>query len=63
MLLEEITSTHTGTRPSHERGGEDLKSALIVQYEAAIDGGLSPASALGIMLEWIAEECARLGGS
>lgn len=39
---------------------EELKSRLIASYEQAIHSGLAPCSALGVMLEWIAEEFGRL---
>jgi hypothetical protein len=37
-----------------------LKSAVIADFEAAIERGLSPQSAIAAILDWAAEECARL---
>jgi hypothetical protein len=39
---------------------EELKSCLIASYERAVHNGLSPCSALAVMLEWVSEECARI---
>ena len=44
----------------HLKAIEELKSRLIASYEEAIHGGLTPCHALGVMLEWIAEEFGRL---
>ena len=42
------------------KASEDLKSRLIASYESAVHNGLSPCNALAVMLEWVAEECARI---
>jgi len=39
---------------------EELKNCLIASYERAVHNGLSPCSALAVMLEWVSEECARI---
>ena len=44
----------------HLKASEKLTSLLITSYEQAIRNGLTPCRALSVMLEWIAEECARL---
>ncbi len=37
----------------------ELRSSLITSYERAIHNGLAPCRALAVILEWMAEECAR----
>ena len=42
------------------KAGDELKSRLIASYEQAIHNGLAPCCALAVMLEWVAEEFARI---
>jgi len=42
------------------KASEELKSRLIASYERAVDAGLMPCRALAVILEWVAEECARV---
>ena len=60
MLTLEIPSTKTFRDLPLEQSAEDLKSLLIIGFETAIDQGLPPQRALGIVLEWVADECARI---
>jgi hypothetical protein len=46
--------------PVGEDAAEALKSALIVEYERAIERGLAPAHALTLVLTFAAEESSRL---
>jgi hypothetical protein len=43
-----------------EDAAEALKSALIVEYERAIERGLTPTHALTLVLSFAAEESSRL---
>jgi hypothetical protein len=61
MLIEKIALDEIQAPASEEEGVEALKSALIVGYEAAIDRGLPPSQAIAAILEWVAQECSRLG--
>jgi hypothetical protein len=45
---------------AEDRRIEELKNILIVSYETAVDRGLEPSAALAAILEWAAQECARL---
>ncbi len=62
MLVQEIDITgfsrEGGT--SEERGVEELKRALITYFEEAIDQGVPPHIALAAILNFAAEESARL---
>jgi len=49
-----------GKDDSNLNESEELKSRLIASYERAVDAGLMPCRALAVMLEWVAEECARI---
>ncbi len=44
----------------NSRASEELKARLIIAYEQALQNGLTPHRALAVMLEWAAEECARV---
>ncbi len=61
MFIEEILST----TPSRELPSKSdaFRSALIVCFEEAIERGLSPHAAIAAVLEWAADECARLNES
>jgi len=48
----EVKNRHTGKT-------DELKGALIIVYERALEGGLSPSSALAAMLEWVSSELKR----
>lgn len=50
-----------GKDDSNLKAIEELKSRLIASYERAVDAGLMPCRAMAVMLEWVAEECARIG--
>jgi hypothetical protein len=45
---------------AEDRRVEALKGDLIVSYETAVGLGLQPAIALAAILEWAAQECARV---
>ncbi len=47
-------------RVEEQKGIEPLRSALIVSFETALDQGVPPQIALATVMEWVAEECARL---
>ncbi len=49
-----------GKGDSNFQASEELKARVIVAYEQALRDGLPPSSALAAMLEWAAEECARV---
>ena len=48
---------------SDDESTEELKSGLIASFETAINRGLPPQLAIATVLEWVAEECARLQAS
>ncbi len=58
MFIEEILPS----TPSKELPGKSdaFRSALIACFEEAIERGLSPNAAIAVVLEWAADECARL---
>jgi hypothetical protein len=60
MIIQEIQFTKSLTDVSHEQSTDELKGALIVSYEAAIERGIPPHEAIAAVLVWAAEECARL---
>jgi hypothetical protein len=62
MLIQELPSTTSFVSVSEESSLEDLRSAVIASFEAALDRGLAPSDALATILEWAAQECARLRG-
>jgi hypothetical protein len=62
MLVQETLSRMTIVSMSEEGSLEDLRSAVIASFEAALDRGLSPSDALATILEWAAQECGRLQG-
>jgi hypothetical protein len=39
-----------------------LEEAIIIAYEASIEGGMEPARALGLLETWVANEWRRLEG-
>jgi len=43
-----------------EDAAEDLKGALIAEYERAIERGVEPSEALSVLLSFAAEESGRL---
>ncbi len=60
MLFEKFTSGTPIGFASEDEFCEELKSALIVSFEKAIDRGVQPARAIATILEWTSEEMARL---
>ena len=60
MLALDIPVTKSFADLSREKSAEDLKSVVIASFEKAIDQGLPPYNALAVVLEWAAEESARL---
>lgn len=40
---------------------EEFRGALIIDYERALEGGLTPSRALAAVLSWAANESKRLG--
>ena len=41
------------------KAADDFKSVLIIAYEQAIEEGMSPGAAIGIVLDWISLEMKR----
>ncbi len=62
MLVQDLPSTTLFVSVSEESLLEDLRSAVIASFETALDLGLSPSDAIATVLEWAAQECARLRG-
>ena len=61
MLIEEmLCATPSVNSPSDS---DELRSALIVSFENAVARGLSPQNAIAVILNWVADECARLNES
>jgi hypothetical protein len=60
MLVQETPLRIPIVSVSEESSLEDLKSAVIASFATAIDRGLSPSDAMATILEWAAQECARL---
>ena len=60
MLALQTPSLKPFTDLSLEKSADDLKSLLIIGFETAIDQGLPPQKAVSVILEWAADECARL---
>lgn len=50
----------TNVDPGRE-AADALKSGLITAYEQSIEDGVTPTSALAIVLGWVAEEFERIG--
>jgi hypothetical protein len=46
--------------PVSDRVADALQSHLIRAFETAIDQGMQPAEALGVILSWVSSETARL---
>ncbi len=61
MLVEQIPTAAMFERIAEEKRVEDLKGILIISYETAVSRGLQPLAALAAIIEWAAQECARLG--
>ncbi len=59
MIIQEIQFPVSFADASREHEAEELKGALILSYEAAIERGLAPQNAIAAILVWAAEECAR----
>jgi len=60
MLAGEIPSATIFAGAAAERHIEDLRAILIVSFETAVERGIEPSVALGAILEWAGQECARL---
>ncbi len=50
-----------GKNDPSSKASEILKSRVITAYEQALRDGLTPLSALKVMLDWAAQECGRVG--
>ena len=60
MFAQEIFATNAASDSPRDDHAEKQKIALIASFETAIDHGLSPQLAIAAILEWVADECARL---
>ena len=60
MLALQVSAAQAPLPLALERSADDLKSLLIVAFETAIEEGLPPQKALSIVLDWVADECARV---
>lgn len=60
MFVGEALSAAAPVRNAEDRRVEDLKSIFIVSFETAVERGMEPTAVLAVIIEWAAEECARL---
>lgn len=60
MLIQVIPPKAFERAFEEEDRSEELVSALIVHFEEAIERGLPPARGIAAIIQWAAQECARL---
>jgi hypothetical protein len=61
MLFEygELAVPLTLSEDSSPKAVDDFKSVLIIAYEQALEEGMSPGAAIGIVLDWVSLELRR----
>ena len=60
LIEEMLFTTPSVNSPSDS---DEFRSALILSFEEAVARGLSPQNAIAVVLNWAADECARLNES